>query len=194
MHASFGFEVGRVETREDVLMKPVLKTLLISVAALLLLTLRSHAQTPADPAQQSPATPSASGTPDAGKPVDRFLTVQQDKQTISDEVIGASVRNRQGEAIGKIVALLFDENDRIIAGVVSVGGFLGIGAKSVAVNWSEFQFQPEKAVVVASLSREQLENAPAFTDRQEQKAKAELEQRLRDQEQQRQSRGTVPSQ
>jgi hypothetical protein len=158
-----------------------LKTLLVSAAVVLLLTPRSFAQTSADPAQDAPtAVPSESTTQETGMPTDRFLTAQDDKQTVSNEVIGASVHNEEGASIGKIDGLLFDENDRIIAGIVSVGGFLGIGAKNVAVNWNEFQFQPENEVVIASLSREQLEAAPTFTDRHQMKVQAEIEQRQRE--------------
>jgi hypothetical protein len=166
-------------------MRPALKTLLVSAAVVLLLTPRSFAQTSGDPALTAPAAvPSESATPETGMPTDRFFTAQDDKQTVSYEVIGASVHNQEGESIGKIDGLLFDENDRIIAGIVSVGGFLGIGAKNVAVNWNEFQFQPENEVVIASLSREQLEAAPTFTDRQQLKVQAEIEQREREMVQQ----------
>ena len=170
--------------QEEILMTPALKTLLASAAVVLLLTPPSFAQTSADPAQDAPAAvPSETTTEETGM-TDRFFTAQDDKQTVSYEVIGASVHNQEGEAIGKIDGLLFDENDRIIAGIVSVGGFLGIGAKNVAVNWDEFQFQPENEVVIASLSREQLEAAPTFTDRQQLKVQAEIEQREREMVQQ----------
>lgn len=176
-------------------MRPAFKTLLVSAAVVALLAPRSFAQTSADPAQDAPtAVPTESATQETGMPTDRFLTAQDDKQTVSYEVIGASVHNQEKESIGKIDGLLFDENDRIIAAIVSVGGFLGIGAKNVAVNWNEFQFQPENEVVIASLSREQLEAAPAFTDRRQLKAQAEIEQRQQELEQQRQGQGVVPSQ
>jgi hypothetical protein len=161
------------------------KTLLVSAAVVLLLAPQSFAQTSADPAQNAPvAVPSERTAQETAMPTDRFFTAQDDKQTVSYEVIGASVHNQEGEPIGKIDGLLFDENDRIIAGIVSVGGFLGIGAKNVAVNWDEFQFQPENEVVIASLSREQLEAAPTFTDRQAMKVQAEIEQREREMVQQ----------
>jgi hypothetical protein len=111
-------------------MTSALKTLLVSAGVVLLLTPRSFAQTSGDPALTAPAAvPSESATPETGMPTDRFFTAQDDKQTVSYEVIGASVHNQEGESIGKIDGLLFDQNDRIIAGIVSVGGFLGIGAK-----------------------------------------------------------------
>jgi hypothetical protein len=52
------------------------------------------------------------------------------------------------------------------------------------VNWNELQFQPENEVVIASLSRKQLEAAPTFTDRQQRKVQTEIEQREREMVQQ----------
>ena len=52
----------------------------------------------------------------------------------ASNLIGASVKNSQGESVGKIDELVIDPQEaRIKAAVVSVGGLMGIGAKSVAV-------------------------------------------------------------
>jgi hypothetical protein len=181
---------------------PTLTHFLVLLAVVFLLAVPALAQTPADPAQTPPAaaekSPAAGSdtsdkaAPSAGMPSEQFLTSQDDKQMVSYEVIGASVQNPEEESIGTIDALLFNEDDRIVAGIVSVGGFLGIGAKNVAVNWSEFQFQPENKIAVVKLSREQLEAAPAFEDRQQQQAQAETEQRRREAEQRQQTQGAVP--
>ncbi|MCT8971209.1 PRC-barrel domain-containing protein [Microbaculum marinisediminis] len=100
-----------------------------------------------------------------GLPAGPILTAQKTGQVASDTFIGMDVRNPEDESIGTLDALVIDRRNRVVAGIVSVGGFLGIGAKDVAVNWREFDFQPEQEVAVVMLSREQLENAPAFRDR-----------------------------
>jgi PRC-barrel domain len=102
-----------------------------------------------------------------GLPTDPILTTQKVGQTVSDDIIGMDVRNPEDEKIGTIDALVIDKRNRVVAGIVSVGGFLGIGAKDVAVNWKEFTFQPEEKVAMVSLSRQQLENAPEFRDRED---------------------------
>jgi hypothetical protein len=49
----------------------------------------------------------------------------------SEMVVGKSVTNVEGEDIGKISAI---EGNMVI---VEVGGFLGIGARDVALDWSQ---------------------------------------------------------
>ena len=44
------------------------------------------------------------------------------------------------EEIGNVTDLIFSEDGRIVAVVIGVGGFLGIGEKSVAVDFSELEF------------------------------------------------------
>jgi sporulation protein YlmC with PRC-barrel domain len=85
-------------------------------------------------------------------------------QMTSDQIIGMDVRNEQNENIGTIDALVFDDKNQIVAGVVSVGGFLGMGAKSVAVEWDRFEFRQaeNEMVAVVSATKEQLEAAPAY--------------------------------
>ncbi|MCG5501170.1 PRC-barrel domain-containing protein, partial [Ectothiorhodospira lacustris] len=43
------------------------------------------------------------------------------------------------ETIGSVSDLLFDENGRILAVIVEVGGFLGVGKKEVAVSWDSVE-------------------------------------------------------
>jgi PRC-barrel domain len=109
---------------------------------------------------------------DDGLPAEPILSEQAAGQLVSDDVIGTAVRNPEDEKIGSIDALVFDKRDRLIAGIISVGGFLGIGGKDVAVNWKEFKFDPDEDVAYVMLSREQLEAAPEFRTREDQMAEA----------------------
>lgn len=148
---------------------------------------------PASPSDAAPTMNDAQGREPAGtNPMASadagngpILTTQQPGQTVSDEIIGTDVRNPDDESIGTIDALVLDDSDRVVAGIVSVGGFLGIGAKDVAVSWDEFEFQPEDGVAVVMLSREQLKTAPAFRDKDEIQAQLRTEEQRRDIERQR---------
>jgi len=115
-----------------------------------------------------------------GMPAEPILTAQKPGQVLSDKIIGMDVRNPDDESIGTIDALVIDKRNRVVAGIVSVGGFLGIGAKDVAVNWKEFTFQPEEEVATVMLSRQQLENAPAFRNREDVQAQLQSEEQRRD--------------
>jgi DNA polymerase III delta prime subunit len=72
---------------------------------------------------------------EAAPPADmQFLQVQEEAQFLADsEVIGANVVNNMDEQIGSIADLVMDEDQKLVGVVLSVGGFLGMGAKWVAV-------------------------------------------------------------
>lgn len=54
----------------------------------------------------------------------------------SDDLIGADLRTRgDDESIGPVTDLVIDENGKIAAVIVEVGGFLGLGEKEVAISW-----------------------------------------------------------
>ncbi|UYN96532.1 MAG: PRC-barrel domain-containing protein [Enhydrobacter sp.] len=54
-------------------------------------------------------------------------------------LIGADVKNKAGDKVGDVEDVYLDKSGRIDTVVVSVGGFLGVGAKNVAVKWNEIQ-------------------------------------------------------
>ncbi|MEX2455507.1 MAG: PRC-barrel domain-containing protein [Rhodospirillaceae bacterium] len=80
----------------------------------------------------------------------------------ADDIIGEDVKNAAGEDIGEVDSVIIDENGEVAAVVVSVGGFLGIGARNVAIDWSQIQMQPEGELVGASLTKEQLKAMPEY--------------------------------
>lgn len=92
----------------------------------------SPSATPATPAM--PATPGAANTTaDAGAASGSYLTEQASNQISANDYIGNSVYTSADESIGNVTNLILEENGGIVAAVVGVGGFLGIGAKDVAV-------------------------------------------------------------
>ncbi len=135
---------------------------------------------PPDP-QMQPSQPAPTMTPPAGSatepaaeetetaavppPQEKLIVEQQSSQVLSAELIGADVVHPQNGPIGSLDSILFDENDQIVGGVVKMGGFLGIGAKRVALSWDEFEVRPAEGLIYLDLTREQLDAAPAFKDR-----------------------------
>ncbi|MBA2271238.1 MAG: PRC-barrel domain-containing protein, partial [Chthoniobacterales bacterium] len=56
------------------------------------------------------------------------------------ELVGAKLFNQQGEHIGEINDIVFDENTGgITHGMLAVGGWLGIGENITAVPWKHIQ-------------------------------------------------------
>jgi sporulation protein YlmC with PRC-barrel domain len=97
---------------------------------------------PANPSTQTePATPATPMTPAAPAANDSaaattggaYLTEQGETQVSANDYIGKSVYTAADESIGNVTNLIMEEDGGLVAAVIGVGGFLGIGAKDVAV-------------------------------------------------------------
>jgi hypothetical protein len=81
----------------------------------------------------------------------------------ASEIKGASVTNFQKQEIGDIDELLIEpETGRVRFGVLSVGGFLGLGSTKVAVPWLAFELVNDRGTTKYFLdaTKERLEKAP----------------------------------
>ena len=67
-------------------------------------------------------------------------------------IIGTRVRNDANDTVGKVEDLYVDRNGAIKTVVVSVGGFLGVGSKDVAVKWSDIKFGRDGDSIVLNTS------------------------------------------
>ena len=115
------------------------------------------------PTAANPAPPSSTAAP-AGKA--NFVTKQSPDQHLASKFNGTDVVGANDEKIGDVSDLLFDKDHKIIAFVVGVGGFLGIGAKDVAIDPASFQTVPGKDAtnlkLRLSMTKEELKAAPTF--------------------------------
>ena len=136
-----------------------------------------QAQEP-EPAE-TPAEQEVTEEKEATPPPDMtFIQVQDEAQFLADEeVIGKEVVNIMDEEVGTIADLVMDQDQKLVGVVLSVGGFLGIAEKWVAVPVEEIDFptaeQPARLLV--AVTEEQLKNAPDFTTRAAVEAEAEAE-------------------
>ena len=83
----------------------------------------------------------------------------------SSESIGEAVFNRAGERIGDIDDLLIDKSGQVLAAVIGVGGFLGLGEHKIAVNYQSFEITREangKPRLVVDIDLATLKSAPAY--------------------------------
>lgn len=91
-----------------------------------------------------------------------------DKDNLSTEIIGKQVYSSEAadaEHIGDVNNLVIGENGQVAAVIIGVGGFLGIGEKNVAVNYSELQWvtaEDDTERFVLATTKESLEAAPDF--------------------------------
>jgi hypothetical protein len=79
-------------------------------------------------------------------------------------MLGREVRTRVEEDVGRIIDLLADRNGQVQAAVIELGGFLGIGTRKIAVEWSALSFEPKgpQSVVILEMTRDQLRMAPEY--------------------------------
>jgi hypothetical protein len=126
-------------------------------------------------AQQSPDQPkppaATTSSPDPeGVPKNPDLTVAtvklQGGSRIS-KLIGSAVYNDQNEKVGSLDELILKDGNRIAIAVVSVGGFLGMGNKLVAVPYDQLHLEADKdqttKITMPGASKEALNAMPTFT-------------------------------
>ena len=78
------------------------------------------------------------------------------------KVLGTSVVDTSGNKIGEIEDIVLDkQSNNIMFAVVSFGGFLGMGDKYHPLPWSMLDYDPEENAYVVSVTKEQLQAAPA---------------------------------
>jgi len=138
--------------------------------AVLLLSAPAFAQTapaPADPPMATPATPAtpAPAAPAASAGMVEYVPAQAEGQWLASNFIGETVRGTNDQNIGEINDILVDKDGSVVAAVIGVGGFLGIGEKDVAVPFKSLQISNERdQVITIAATKEQLKAAPAFKD------------------------------
>lgn len=78
-------------------------------------------------------------------------------------LIGADVTNAAGEDVGEVTDLMIGSDNKVSTAIVSVGGFLGVGDKLVAIALGDLTVTPNKdgvLTVKVAASKEQLKAMP----------------------------------
>jgi hypothetical protein len=83
----------------------------------------------------------------------------------TSEILGSSVKNLQGDYLGRITDLVVDSHGRVAFAVLSHGGFLGMGGTSVAIPFEALTFNSMGKHFALDISRARLDSAPVFTMR-----------------------------
>ena len=91
-------------------------------------------------------------------PASRLSQVQK-----ASKLMGTSVKNLQDEKLGKVENILLDlPSGRIVAVIVSSGGFLGMGDELSAIPPSALRFTTDRETLQLDASKEMLSSAPHF--------------------------------
>jgi sporulation protein YlmC with PRC-barrel domain len=135
----------------------------LALAALLLAAPAAFAQTTNNPAPGAPAATAPSG--------DMKFYSRQATDMRASNLIGANVTNMANETVGEINDLVLDKDGKVVAVVVGVGGFLGIGEREVALDYKSLniKYDPNAmtnagaTTIQVNATKDSLKNAPAWT-------------------------------
>jgi sporulation protein YlmC with PRC-barrel domain len=165
----------------------------VSLAALTIaLGFAPQAIAQAPPAQR-PAASEPAVQPKA--PVAGQITVQDANTVLAkQDLIGQTVYAPDKAKIGSISDLILSKDAKTVEGfVIGVGGFLGIGEKSVALKLDRLKMSPGPdgtMQLAMDMTKDELTNTPTFKSRKDQDAEKQAEQRRSEQPAQRPMSGT----
>ncbi len=128
------------------------------------------------PADAGTATVDATQADVPPEPVKGTITLQDADSILASDLIGATVYNAEGDDVGEIDDAIVGLDGTIQGVVIGVGGFLGLGEKSVAVEMQQISVQEDEdgdPQLIIDASRESLEAAPEFTTADEQAREAQ---------------------
>jgi sporulation protein YlmC with PRC-barrel domain len=139
----------------------ITKKLMIGVAIGALTISGALAQTQSAPPSATPPT----ATQQSGN--SNVVVSQKPDQWLASTFRGTDVMGADNKKIGDVSDILFDKTGKIEAFVVSVGGFLGVGTKDVALAPSSFDVIPGQNGAADKLrlamSKDQIKQAQNFT-------------------------------
>jgi hypothetical protein len=112
-----------------------------------------ESKSPSQPAQQQDTAPPASVT----------IIGARD----AHGVLGRDVRSAADEDMGRIVDVIVDRGATARAVVIDFGGFLGVGSRKIAVDWSALHFggiASKSDSITLELTKDQVTAAPEYKE------------------------------
>ncbi len=121
-----------------------------------------------EPPKPAPASAAAPAKPPAPPPA-KTDTPAPVQKIAAGGILGRTVVGPDNQAIGRVVDVLVDAASNPRAVVIDFGGFLGVGSRRIAVNWSDLSFPPVSpsgngSDIRLDLTAEQIMRAPEYTD------------------------------
>jgi hypothetical protein len=140
----------------------------LAVVATILLSAVAFRASVADDAPaantQDNTTPAAPQPPAATQPP-AAITVLTNHEV--QGILGREVLSSANENMGRIIDVLVDRGGQVRAAIIDFGGFLGVGSRKIAVDWSALDFpapgKPDGRIAL-ELTRDQVKEAPAYED------------------------------
>ncbi len=102
----------------------------------------------------NPAIVAASATVGGDQPVTAVA---------AQDLIGRDVTNPQDATIGEIESVYVDAKGNVRQVIVAVGGFLGVGERSIALEWKDLVVSDGGKKIAANTTKDQLMKVPAYS-------------------------------
>ena len=115
-------------------------------------------QDQAPPAPPAPPAPAAATDPNLA-----VATVKLEGGYRASKVVGAAVYNAENQQIGTVDDLILNHENQVSLAVISVGGFLGVGGKLVALPYGKIERADNNKIILADGSKDALAKLPSFT-------------------------------
>ncbi|MBS4538709.1 PRC-barrel domain-containing protein [Clostridium sp. D2Q-11] len=97
------------------------------------------------------------------KPINEEEVEDMEKLIKVNDLEGYEVKNLDNDKLGKIEDIVIDYHNGVIAyGILSVGGFLGIGDDLYAIPWRALTLDPKEEKFILDADKEKLKDAPSF--------------------------------
>jgi PRC-barrel domain len=82
----------------------------------------------------------------------------------AEGILGKSVFSAASEDMGRVVDVIVKRNGEVRAAVIDFGGFLGVGSRKIAVDWSALRFPTSGPMdhIILELTRDQVRLAPEY--------------------------------
>jgi hypothetical protein len=116
----------------------------------------AFAQAPEQPGEAAPTISSS-----------QIIGSQGADEWLASQLRGTAVVSSDNQKIGEVVDILFDRRGQARAFVVGEGGVMGLGAREIAIDLSQFHEVPanggaSRAQLKVDMTKEQLAGVPEF--------------------------------
>lgn len=106
----------------------------------------------------------AGNAADSSKLISAYEEVKARDTLRGGSIIGKDVVNTAGENIGEVKEIAVTPDGRVSNVVVSVGGFLGVGDRLVALPWNSLEISTATNEIKANVTKSDISQAPVFED------------------------------
>jgi hypothetical protein len=122
----------------------------------------ARTEQPAPPAQQPPQEPARKDAAHENTEDGTPATVIDDRD--AEGILGKSVYSAANEDMGRVVDVIVKRTGEVRAAVIDFGGFLGVGSRTIAVDWSALRFPTSGPMdhIILELTRDQVRLAPEY--------------------------------